>query len=169
MTMHRKTNNVSRLGSWLREMFDRPWRMLVGLIGAVGIAIALFLLLRPSSDTRTLGLPPWELLRWLDEHGEVRNTPAFAILAIPFLLLARGRRERRKVIVWLAGFVAVTEFAQLGISTRFFDLKDILFGWLGLTLSWLAMEFIAWRFRAKHRRSTRHSVPSVPAKQKLAR
>jgi hypothetical protein len=133
-------------------MFDRPWRILVGLIGLVGIAIALSLLLRPSSDIWTLGLPNWEVFRWVDEHGVWRNTPSFAILAVPFLLLARGRRQRRVVIFWLAAFVAVTEFCQLAISTRFFDTRDILVGWLGLALSWGAMELVAWRQRAKYRR-----------------
>jgi len=133
-------------------MFDRPWRILVGLIGLIGIAIALFLLLRPSSDIRTLGLPNWEIFRWVDEHGVWRNTPSFAILAVPFLLLARGRRQRRAVIFWLAAFVAVTEFCQLGISTRFFDLRDILLGWLGLALSWGPMELVAWRQRVKYHR-----------------
>jgi len=61
-------------------------------------------------------------------HGEFRNTPSFAILECLFLLLARGRRHRWIVIIWLATFVAVTEFCQLGIKTRYFDTNDILLG-----------------------------------------
>jgi len=148
----RKHRGIRRLG-WLGEMFDRPWRILVGLIGLIGIAIALFLLLRPSSDLRTLGLPNWELFRWIDDHGVLRNTPAFAILAVPFLLLAHGRRQRLIAMIWLAVFVAVTEFCQLAIKTRYFDLMDILFGWLGLALSWGPMELVAWRQRVKYRRA----------------
>jgi|GEM_PF-2247732 len=150
--MTENRNNARRSRGWFRDMFDRPWRILVGFIGLLGIAIALFLLLRPSSDIRTLGLPNWEIFRWVDEHGEFRNTPSFAILAMPFLLLARGRRDRRIVIIWLATFVAVTEFCQLGIKTRYFDTNDIFLGWLGLALSWAAMEVVAWLQRRKYRR-----------------
>jgi prepilin signal peptidase PulO-like enzyme (type II secretory pathway) len=152
ITMVSNKYRRDRRQGWFREMFDRPWRILVGLVGLIGIATALFLLLRPSSDIRTLGLPNWKIFRWVDEHGEFRNTPSFAVLAVPFLLLARGRRQRRIVITWLAIFVAVTEFGQLGIKTRYFDTNDILLGWLGLTCSWGVMELIAWRQRVKYRR-----------------
>lgn len=161
--MARKSHNESRRRGWFRDMFDRPWRVVVGLIGLVGIGFATFLLFRPSSDVRTLGLPHWEIFRWIDEHGVFRNLPAFALLALPFLLLARGRRQRRNVIVWLAGFVAVTEFGQLAISTRWFDPKDILLGWLGLAISWAAMEFVAWRQRVRYRRMGNVGA-RVPAK-----
>jgi hypothetical protein len=152
-------------------MFDRPWRILVGLVGVLGIAIALFLLWRPSSDIRTLGLPNWVLFRWIDEHGVWRNAPSFAILAVPFLLLARGRRQRRIAILWLAVFVAATECGQLAISTRWFDLRDILVGWLGLAFSWGAMELVAWRQRVKYRHiRTDAGLPSPSmSKAKVAR
>lgn len=128
----------------LREVFDQPWRMATGFVGVVGIIVATFLLLRPSSDMRTLGMPPWEIFRWIDEHGEFRNTPAFALLALPFLMLARTRRQRVWTVFWLGLFVAVTEFCQLAIKTRWFDLKDIAYGWLGICASWAVIEGFAW-------------------------
>lgn len=143
--------------SGLHTICDRPWRIVVGLVGLFGMIAALFLLLRESSDLRTLGFPDWALLRWMDTHGALRNLPSFALLALPFLLLARGRRQRFKVITWLALFVVATEFCQLALKARFFDLQDILYGWLGLTFSWLSMELFAWHQRVRYRRSEKNA------------
>jgi hypothetical protein len=141
-------------------------QIVLGLVGAVGIVIALFLLLRDSSDLRTISwLPKWRIVYWIDYHGELRNTPAFAILAVPFLLLARGRRQRFKVIMALAAFVAVTEFCQRAIKTRWFDWNDIWLGWLGLFVAWGTVELFAWRQRVRYRQHLNlrpHGLPARP-------
>lgn len=150
----------------MREIFDRPSKIVLGILACAGIGCALYLLLRDSSDLRTISwLPKWKIIYWIDYHGEFRNTPAFAILAIPFLLLARGRRQRFKVVLALAAFVAITEFCQLAIRTRWFDLSDIWLGWLGLCITWVAVELFAWWQRARHRqnRSLRaHALAARP-------
>lgn len=110
------------------------------------------MLLRASGDLRTLGLPDSALVRWIDDHGTARNPPAFALLTIPFLLLARGRRQRRRVVMALGAFVVVTEFCQLAIRTRYFDYLDIAGGLGGVAASWGGMELFAWRQRTRHLR-----------------
>jgi hypothetical protein len=160
--MTRFHKNRSQPAGGLKDRFDRPWRVALGIIGALGVAIALFLLLRPSSDIHTLPLPNWAIFRWVDEHGQLRNLPAFAILSVPFLVLARGRRERRIVVWFLAGFIAVTEFCQLAIPTRFFDLADIAEGWAGVAIVWSIMELIAGIARRRYaRRKLRSPSPAT--------
>ncbi len=139
----------------------RFWRLAVAAIALIGLGVALFLLFRESSDIRTLPLPPWAIFRWIDEHGELRNVPAFALLALPFLLLARGRRQRRRTAAALALFILVSEFGQLALHSRFFDLLDIASGWLGLALMWGLMEIVARL--ARHRwNSRRASLAGAP-------
>jgi hypothetical protein len=116
----------------------------------IGIALGLFLTLRPTGTFRTLSWMPRAIEEWADGHGRIRNVPAFALLAVPCLIVVNGRRARRKAILALAGFVAVTEFAQCFIPNRMFEWQDIACGWAGLLLSWGLFEYsfrLAWRFR----------------------
>lgn len=129
----------------------------------VGIALGLYLTLRPTGSFRTLWWLPRVIEEWADGHGRIRNLPAFALLAVPCLVVVNGRRARRKTILALAVFVAVTEFAQRFIPNRMFEWQDIACGWTGLLLTWGIFEYsfrVAWRIH-----KAMQPAPAIPPPQ----
>ena len=116
----------------------------------VGLGLGLYLTLRPSGDFSTIWWIPKRIERWADYYGRLRNVPAFALLAVPFLIIANGRRARRKAIYWLAAFCAITEAAQYFIPNRWCEWQDVACGWAGLAFTWGLFEagfWGAWRVR----------------------
>lgn len=93
----------------------------LGALAATGVVG--FLALRPSPWLGELPWIPRWLSGWADHHGNLRNLPAFAVLAIA-LTLALGWRLGAAIAAMLA---IVLELAQLGIAARSFDWADI--GW----------------------------------------
>lgn len=134
---------------------------------AVGLALGLYLTLRQNSNLKDLWWMPRIVKHWVDASGWVRNVPAFALLAVPCLTIANGRRARRAAILWLAAFCAITEAAQYFIPGRWCEWQDVACGWAGLLLTWGLFEFsfrAAWRVREylKKRARSRESKPSPP-------
>jgi VanZ family protein len=132
--------------SWLRLVLrSGSWVALV-----IGVALGLYMMLRSSGNFSDLWWLPRPVERWVDSHGEMRNVPAFALLAVPSLILCNGRRARRKAIAALAAFCAITEMAQYFIPTRCCEWQDVATGWTGLALTWAAFEgsfWAAWKIR----------------------
>ena len=117
----------------------------------LGIACAVYLTDRPSSDLETIGWLPGRLhaiARWADYHGRFRNVPAYALLALPLLAVLRRARARGKGILALAVFAMAMEYTQLLIPTRFFEWQDIAESWLGLAAAWLSVEGALWAARS---------------------
>lgn len=116
----------------------------------VGLSLGLYLTLRPSGNLNDLWWLPSSVRNWAYYNGQLRNLPAFAALAIPCMILANGRRARRKAILGLAVFVAVTEAAQHFVPSRWCEWQDVAYGWAGLLITWSVFESsfrVAWELR----------------------
>ncbi len=124
--------------------FRRP---LVGFVqaagwglGFLGLVAGAYLTPRRSSDLATVWWMPRVISRWTDRHGELRNVPAYFLLACPYLVVLRRPRARIWAIVALGVFGTALECLQLFIPTRWFDLMDIALTWAGLLLAWILFE-----------------------------
>jgi glycosyltransferase involved in cell wall biosynthesis len=109
-------------------------------LGLLGLAAGADLTLRRSSDLATVWWIPRVISRWTDLHGELRNLPAYFLLACPYLAVLRSPRSRIAAIIALGVFGTVLECLQLFIPTRWFDLMDIALTWAGLLLAWISFE-----------------------------
>jgi hypothetical protein len=129
----------------------------------VGLMLGAYLCLRPSGELTTLSWLPDPLERWADRHGRLRNLPAFAALALPFMCVANGRRARRKAFFGLAAFSAGLELAQHFIPTRLCEWQDIMWSWIGLGFTWLGFEIFRLALghvqRLLRQRNRRRSLP----------
>lgn len=120
------------------------------LAGIVGIACGLYMTLRPSSMLSEISWLPEGIARWADSYGRFRNFPAYATLAIPFMIVCNGRRARFRALKWLALFGAAVEAAQYFIPTRWCEWEDVAWSWAGLVATWLIAEIgykVAWQVR----------------------
>ncbi len=118
-------------------------------LGLLGLLAGAYLTLRKSSDLATVWWIPRVISRWTDPHGELRNLPAYFLLACPFLVVLKGPRGRITAIILLGIFGTMLECLQLFIPTRWFDLMDIALTWAGLLAAWVLFEsfrglFSAW-------------------------
>jgi hypothetical protein len=107
---------------------------------AFGIGCAIYLTLRRSSDLRTVGWIPYPIARWADYHGEARNLFAYAILAMPVMVLFRDHRIQAKWLAALGVLGTALEYGQLFIPTRWFEWQDIALSLAGLASSWVLVE-----------------------------
>jgi VanZ like family len=153
-----KTRRQPAAGENPRQAGSTPgWRMLrLASLAALlfGGVAACFLTLRPSSDLRTITWLPrmlWPIATWADYHGYLRNVPAYALLALPVMVIFPGRKARAGALTVLAIFAAALEFFQLFIPTRFFSWGDIALSWAGLAITWALAEGIRWCSRRVQR------------------
>jgi len=107
---------------------------------AFGVASAVYLTLRPSSDLRTVWWIPYPVALWADYHGRTRNLAAYAILAMPVLVLVRDRQAQLKWMAALGLLGTALEYGQLFIPTRWFEWQDIALSLAGLASSWILVE-----------------------------
>ena len=121
----------------------------IGSVGAIvfGVTAAFYLTLRTSPSTHTIKwLPLWldPVSTWMDHHGYLQNLPAYALLALPFLILCRSRRSRTVAIGVLAVLAALLEAVQIFIPTRTCDWQDVALSWAGLLVTWAMIEGLHW-------------------------
>jgi hypothetical protein len=136
------------------RLITRVLRACCWLAGAVGIACGLYMTLRPSSVLSEIPWLPGGVASWADSYGRFRNFPAYAILAIPFMIVCNGRRARFRAFRLLALFGASVEAAQYFIPTRWCEWEDVAWSWAGLVATWLIVEVgyrVAWRIRCAFR------------------
>ena len=126
------------------------WQIGWYTIGMIGVAIMLFLCLRPSCDVRTLGLPNWWIIRWADRHGEFRNYPAFFVLGIPFMVVIRRSRRRALAIGLLAFAGMAVEIVQIWLPQRYASVMDVLWSWAGLATAWALLTLLRSVARKRH-------------------
>jgi hypothetical protein len=134
----------------LRRLFARMVRLACWVAGAIGIACGTYLTLKKSSMLQEVWWLPGGVARWADEYGRFRNFPAYAVLALPFMIAANGRRARFNAFRWLALFGAVVEALQYFIPTRWCEWQDVAWSWAGLLATWIVVELgykAAWEIR----------------------
>ena len=149
--------------------FNRLFRLACQIAIVCGLGIGTYLCLRPDPELEHVRWLPAVLTHWADNHGQLDNVPAFAMLAVPFMFVCNGRRARRTAIAWLAVFAATLELLQYFIPTRFCEWQDIACSWIGLALTWLGYEFACWAawriyqpIRQIRRQSALDSRPAHP-------
>jgi len=133
-----------------RWIFVRCFRVVCWTSGAIGIACGLYLTLKKSSVLQEVWWLPTGIARWADSYGRFRNFPAYALLALPFMLVANGRRARFNAFRWLALFGAAVEAAQYFIPSRWCEWEDVAWSWAGLLATWILVEVgyrVAWAIR----------------------
>jgi len=123
-----------RSGNWLEKA------ML--LAGAIGVTLAIYLSVRPSAAMTTVRWLPRFIAVWADHHGRFCNFPAYAMLAVPFLMVTTNTLRRACVVALLVVFVALLELVQLWIPTRVADLRDIFWGGAGILAVWGIFEAV---------------------------
>ena len=114
---------------------------------AFGIASAIYLTLRRSGDLRTVNWIPYPVALWADYHGRSRNLVAYAILALPVLVLFDNRRMQLRWLAALGLLGTALEYGQLFIPTRWFEWQDIALSLAGLATTWVAVEGYRWIIR----------------------
>jgi hypothetical protein len=101
-----------------------------------GLAMGGYLTLRPSGQMATIWWIPSVIGQWCDQHGQLRNVPAFFLLAIPFLIALR-RFPQRFVAMFALGFLAAfVEALQLALPGRQSEWEDVVLSWTGLLMAW---------------------------------
>ena len=123
-----------RSGNWLEKA------ML--LAGAIGVTLAIYLSVRPYPAVTTVRWLPRFIAVWADHHGRFCNFPAYAMLAVPFLMVTTNTLRRACVVALLVVFVALLELVQLWIPTRVADLRDIFWGGAGILAVWGIFEAV---------------------------
>jgi hypothetical protein len=111
---------------------------------AFGISSAIYLTLRRSGDLRTVNWIPYPVALWADYHGRSRNLVAYAILALPVLVLFDDRRIQLRWLAALGLLGTALEYGQLLIPTRWFEWQDIALSLAGLATTWVAVEGYRW-------------------------
>ncbi len=147
----RKRRTTRQIGRLLLQLF----RIGCWTAGIFGVICGLYLTLKPSSMLSEVPWLPGGIARWADSYGRFRNFPAYATLALPFMLVCNGRRARARAIRWLALFGAAVEAAQYFLPTRWCEWQDVAWSWAGLATTWIATELgfkIAWQIRCALKR-----------------
>jgi hypothetical protein len=141
---------------WLRALHSglhKAFRAACWAALAFGIASAIYLTLRRSGDLRTVSWIPYPVALWADYHGRSRNLVAYAILALPVLVLFDDRKTQLSWMVALGVLGTALEYGQLFIPTRWFEWQDIALSLAGLATSWVAVEGYRLIFRRLSARS----------------
>lgn len=119
------------------------YRLGMAGVGIFGVGLAIYLSVKPSPSMTAVRWLPHFMTEWANHHGQSCNFPAYALLAMPFLMLSPRVLQRALVTASLAILVASMEIAQIWIPTRFADGWDIFWGWSGLLASWAAFEVVS--------------------------
>lgn len=111
------------------------------LVVLMAIGVIVFLATRSSPWLSELAWMPDWLGKWADRHGNFRNFPAFAALAVILALPLGWWRGAAAG----AGMGIALELVQLGVRGRSFDWADIVWSvagaGMGGGLVWLARRF----------------------------
>jgi hypothetical protein len=119
-------------------------------IGLFGAGLAIYLSVKSSSRMETVHWLPHGIIKWADHHGRFCNFPAYALLALPFMAVCSGLRNRLRVSLVLILLVASMEVVQLGIPTRHSDLWDVFWGGAGIFAVQAVFELSSrWKFRQR--------------------
>lgn len=116
-------------------------------MAVAGVAVAAVLAWMPWPPLMHVGFtwipdPVRHLINFLGNEDFLCNASAFFLLTLiaqPVFPRA-GRAGRLRCAGWLAGLVVLLECGQLFLPHRFFDVQDILAGWVGVaagSLPWL--------------------------------
>ena len=122
-------------------------------VGAVGLIAALDLTLRSSGYLQLVDWLPKPVARWADSHGQLRNLPAFFLLALPFIAFFPRRKHRLMTAGGLLVLAALLEFAQYLRPQRWVEWQDVAWSWCGIALA--SVFFEVTRAVAKRVLSTR--------------
>lgn len=137
LTLRRWPRRWARTRRWLRAEIARrdPTRHLCWALLGLGTLAAAWLTLRSSGNFPRAAWLPDALATWVDEHGRLRNVPAYLLLSLPALMLAPPEKRVRAAL-GMAVLAGGLELAQLAVGSRRFDWWDIALSWLGVSFGY---------------------------------
>jgi hypothetical protein len=122
---------VRVLDSGLSRLREACWP-----VACAGLAMGGYLTLRPSGQMANMWWLPTVIGQWCDQHGQLRNVPAFFLLVIPFLIALRRFPQRFVAMLALGFLAAFVEAMQLVLPGRHSEWEDVVFSWAGLLIAW---------------------------------
>ena len=135
---------VAREAAKPAELRRRIPVIAVGLAASIGCGCAIYLSIRGTGQVSTVPWMPETIGQWADNHGRLRNFPAYFLLACPFLLLLRAALAR----LWAIGFVGilgtVLELAEYFVPGRTVEWQDVAWSWAGALAAWALFESVYW-------------------------
>jgi hypothetical protein len=113
---------------------------LVVVCAVLGSACAIYLSCRSSSSLASVPWIPRAIGEWADQHGRIRNFPAYFLLACPFLLIGRETYSRVWATIGVGVFGTGLEWAEVFFPGRWVEWQDIAWSWAGAVTALLCFE-----------------------------
>src|SRR5262245_26137008 len=120
-------------------------------------AAMIYLSWKPNPGIKQVKLMPTLLANWFDEHDGWKNFIGFGLLALALLMGWREPGEKRspnpifasltrelKLFAAFCCLVVLLEIGQLALPRRVCDWRDVLVGWLGGLIVWMALNVPRW-------------------------
>ena len=125
------------------------------------VAALAYLSFKPNPEIQGTIAMPASLGAWFDLHDDWKNLVGFGALGFAgFMAWPAGLGSQAKLLLWqrrlllggvLCLVILIMELIQIPIPRRWFDVKDLIAGSLGIGLSW---PLAAWFQRFAGRTST---------------
>jgi hypothetical protein len=125
-----------RASRWLKELRQHPVRLAGVAVAGVGVGCAMYLSFRGTGELSTVVWMPSAIGEWADQHGRLRNLPAYFLLTLPFLALFQEGRSRLGAAVGVGVLGTVLELAEYFVPARMVEWQDITWSWAGVAAAW---------------------------------
>ncbi len=121
----------------------------VAVLAVAGVVALAWMPFPPLQHISEPWLPGWakRVISFFAQEDFLCNVLGFFLLtlAVQPVFPGKGRARRWRCAWWLAALVVTLECGQLFLPHRFFDLKDIASGWLGVAAGSLPWFIADWR------------------------
>jgi hypothetical protein len=129
-----------RVARWLKDVRTQPVRLAAMAAALVGVGCAIYLSFRSTGELSTVAWMPATVGEWADQHGRLRNLPAYLLLTLPFLALFREWLPRLGAAVGVGIFGTVLELAEVFVPGRMVEWQDVTWSWAGVGAAWILGE-----------------------------
>ncbi len=134
---------------------SKPVQLLAATLAILFFLVGVDWSLRSNPMTPFSGVTPAFVSEWSNNHGVIRNIPAYFILACLGFIAGRNWRQRMVIGIALAAFGGAVEIIQIWLPSRDASVLDALCSWLGIALAWAVCRLgrrALWRWREQKER-----------------
>lgn len=139
-TAKRTLNSIRTIPKSPRNPWDRTLQTAAFVAAAAGSACAIYLSFRATGDLSSLPWIPESIGRWADDHGRLRNLPAYFLLTLPVLFAVRSAVGRLIAAVAVSLFGTLLELGEFFVPQRMVEWQDVAWTWAGAFAAWAAFE-----------------------------